>query len=147
MSLIGRAPSVIPSTLCKLVVVSPNNSSEPKESLIVQSNDAASGDDGQSITGEKTREKANFYFYFFSISIFFFFFLDEESSEFVMQEIIRFIDMLNARKFLSASQTRLLSELLLENRFFPQFIISSNFKVNPNLFFLVHFCLRRIQWR
>jgi hypothetical protein len=38
-----------------------------------------------------------------------------------MQEIIRFIEGLKERGFLSKNQERLLLELLLENRFLPKF--------------------------
>jgi len=41
---------------------------------------------------------------------------DADSTEFVMQEILKFIDSLYKQKFLDSIQRRALADLLLENR-------------------------------
>lgn len=48
------------------------------------------------------------------------FITDADSTEFVMQEILKFIDSLYKQKFLDSIQRRALADLLLENRLYKR---------------------------
>ena len=104
ISLVSKSPSVVPNTLCKLLVANPTSSTKAGADrlLSTQTNKPVRLAD---MPADLANEDS-------SVS-------EEDSSEVVIGEIREFIEGLRVRNFLTAQQATLLNALLSSNRFVP----------------------------
>ena len=108
LSLICKSPEVAPNSVCKLLTVvqpkSLSSSLAPQGETVA--NDNSSQQIGNSVTSDAAIAAEE---YSQMVS-------DDDSVEFVTQEIRRFLGSLKLQRVLLPSQHRLLSQLLNENR-------------------------------
>jgi hypothetical protein len=104
LSLVCKSPEVAPNSVCKILTVSSskpsgnNQENGPNDNSSQQIGNSVTSD--AAIVSEDHSQMAS----------------DDDSVEYVTQEINRFLNGLKAQRNLSPSQFRLLSQLLNENR-------------------------------